>query len=85
MLTEAADAVQVARARILGYLKRRGIVRIDDAALRVEDDLANALWLWHSWLAPQSRVSLPAGSSATGRWSSPCAAVPAPSSTRRFR
>ncbi|HEY6560371.1 MAG TPA: transposase zinc-binding domain-containing protein [Polyangiaceae bacterium] len=38
--TDVADALQVARARILGHLKSRGVIRIDDDALCVDDDLA---------------------------------------------
>lgn len=36
----AADALQVARARVLGYLKPRAIVPIGDDALYIDDDLA---------------------------------------------
>ena len=38
--TDVADALQVARVRILGYLKRRGVVRVDDDALFIDDELA---------------------------------------------
>jgi hypothetical protein len=38
--TDVADALQVARTRILGYLKRRGVVRIDGEALFIDDELA---------------------------------------------
>ena len=38
--TDVADALQVARARILGYLERRGVIHIDEDALVVDGDLA---------------------------------------------
>ncbi|HEX5076892.1 MAG TPA: transposase [Gemmatimonadaceae bacterium] len=39
--TDVADALQVARARILAYLERRNVIHIDaDAVLRVDDALA---------------------------------------------
>jgi hypothetical protein len=40
--TDVADALQIARARILRYLERRGVIHIDADAdvLRVDDDLA---------------------------------------------
>jgi hypothetical protein len=40
--TDVADALQVARARILAHLERRGVIRIDRDAdlLHVDDDLA---------------------------------------------
>jgi len=39
---DVADVLQIARARILRYLERRGVIRIDVDAevLRVDDDLA---------------------------------------------
>lgn len=38
--TDVADALQVARARILRYLERRGVIRTDEETLVVDDDLA---------------------------------------------
>jgi hypothetical protein len=38
--TDVADALQIARARILRYLERRGVIRVDDEALSVDDELA---------------------------------------------
>ena len=38
--TDVADALQVARARILRYLERRAVIRVDDDALSVDDELA---------------------------------------------
>ena len=37
---DVADALQVARVRILGYLQRRGVIRVDEEALLVDGDLA---------------------------------------------
>lgn len=38
--TDVADALQIARVRILGYLQRRGVIRIDEEALLVDGDLS---------------------------------------------
>jgi hypothetical protein len=37
--TDVADALQIARARILRYLGRRGVIRVGDDALSVDDEL----------------------------------------------
>jgi len=37
--TDVADVLQVARARILRHLERRGVISVDDEALLVDDDL----------------------------------------------
>jgi hypothetical protein len=35
-----ADALQVVRARIFGYLRRRGVIHIDEETLLVDGDLS---------------------------------------------
>ena len=38
--TDVADVLQIARARILRHLESRGVIRVDDETLSVDDELA---------------------------------------------
>jgi hypothetical protein len=58
-------ALQIARARILGYLQRQRVITVDPDAdvLSVSDELADEIQPWHSLRPPPSQVSLQPGPS----------------------